>query len=67
MPTVPIAKMILTGNAIAFKDVTGEITRMPLDVKTLAIALTEAEWITLRKCLQHAETWFAVEGVNDKR
>lgn len=70
MPTIPIAKMIFNRHAclIALKDVTGEITTMSSnDMRTLAIALTQAEWATLKTALQHPEVWFAVEGVNDCR
>lgn len=61
MPTVPVMKMIVAGEWVNLKDASGKLTKLNLfSLDTLAVALTDAEWLTLKKCIQNPEVWFEV-------
>lgn len=70
MPTVPLATIRYSEmeGYVYCKDVTGGITRLDADnLSLLALALTQAEWLTLKSALQHPGNEFTITAVIDIR
>lgn len=69
MPTVPIMKLMYCPREkwIAIMDMTREVTSIPYNLESLAVALTQQEWLTLKAAIQQPDTWVKVTGDTDKR
>lgn len=70
MPTVPLTKILFnrTDCRIFLKDLTGMIHVMTSDdMRSLAVALTQAEWAALKLALLQPEVWVEITSTTDKR
>lgn len=70
MPTVPLTAIIFNRHdcLICFRDMAGGITRMSSDdMRTIAIALTQAEWSALKLALMQPDQWVNIIAQTDSR